>query len=234
MSRVVGSTAFCVTACVWSVTPHERAVLVQINLSYYLRALADRIPCPDCAFAWASLQFVDAHTHEVAFFAWSRTMARRGGGGKAEERRSKAHATRAALSDRSASDLSSDAGPAVSDESSGSDSNEQRSRWRDELFVALKRGHTPHVRRLLLAHGYPVNDPLFATGSAESGITVRGAATALHVAAWAGQAPMCRWLLRHGADPHARDGLHMTPAETATSAEVLRVLSRARKYRQQF
>lgn len=107
-------------------------------------------------------------------------------------------------------------------------------RWKDELFVALKRGDIPRVRRGLLYHGNPINDPLFATGSPSTGLTVRGAATTLHVAAWAGQAAMCKWLLRHGADVHARDGLHMTPSETATSASVLRVLSRASKYRRHF
>jgi len=131
------------------------------------------------------------------------------------------------------SDLSS-----TESEDSGSQSasgaGKSKDNWRTVLYVALTRGDRQTVRRVLLSHGNPVNDPLFTTGSPQSGIAVRKAATALHVAAWAGQSSMCKWLLRHGADASARDGLHMTPAEVATSAEVVHILSRSHKYRRRF
>lgn len=42
---------------------------------------------------------------------------------------------------------------------------------------------------------------------------------------------MCEWLLRQGADPKARDGLHMTPADCASSTKVVELLARSNTYK---
>ena len=53
-------------------------------------------------------------------------------------------------------------------------------------------------------------------------------ATPLYIAAWNGHAALVRWLLNHGAEPTARDGLNQTPIEIAGSHEVKRILGAAR------
>ena len=69
------------------------------------------------------------------------------------------------------------------------------------LHVAVRGGH-PAAVRLLLSHGYPLNE-------------LSSEVTALHVAVDAGNFLLCQLLLEAGADPNLRDSVGLTPLHKA-------------------
>jgi ankyrin repeat protein len=75
-------------------------------------------------------------------------------------------------------------------------------------------GNTAGVE-CLIALGVPV-DARAPIGDAYFGVAAQS--TALHVAAWRGRHDTVRALLRHGAEPNARDGAGRTPLELAVRA----------------
>ena len=103
--------------------------------------------------------------------------------------------------------------------------------WKRDLYSAIVNGDAEEAAALLRAQDHPVNDPLFharldgsGPGASRRMAFDRGA-TALHVAAWAGQTAVVRLLLGMGADPSVQDGLAQTPLEVATSKKVKGLLS---------
>ena len=103
--------------------------------------------------------------------------------------------------------------------------------WKRDLYSAIVNGDAEEAAALLRAQDHPVNDPLFharldgAGPGASRRMAFDRGATALHVAAWAGQTAVVRLLLAMGADPSVQDGLAQTPLEVATSKKVKTLLS---------
>ncbi len=75
-----------------------------------------------------------------------------------------------------------------------------------------------------------INEKVFNMGlpvGAGGTMQLPQSSTALHVAAWCGQSDIVRWLLNHGANPQAHDGMHQLPIEVASTLDVKRALGAA-------
>ena len=103
--------------------------------------------------------------------------------------------------------------------------------WKRNLFLALCDGDVATVEKTIKEHPMSINQRIFDMGfqiGLGSAMRFLDCSAPLHVAAWNGHAALVRWLLNHGAEPTARDGLNQTPIEIAGSHEVKRILGAAR------